>query len=251
MIYLALFLFLLGAGQNLNISNANVKQDQSEKLFTVNLANDLIELPEVPHVVEMENNWIIDDRASALVMALPEDIENDLAEIRAAEAEDDPNDEDTDSEDEENAEPNQSQKRGRTPKKPNKKQKKPELRFNDVEIFDPAEWISRRRSHVTAVDKDALESDVKLWNDEFRKYHQLARDGQHSVLRSTGVVGNFVKVIAALNPNKHDIQILKLFAKDRTLHRMQHMKVQLKTYMRDKNRKESSRSKNLKNHLAE
>ena len=251
MIYLALFLFLLGAGQNLNLCNANVKQDQSEKLFTVNLASDLIELPEVPHVVEMENNWIIDDRASALVMALPEDIENDLAEIRAAEAEDDPNDEVTDSEDEENAEPNQSQKRGKTPKKSNKKQKKPELRFDDVEIFDPAEWISRRRSQLTTVDKDALQSDVNVWNDEFRKYHQMARDGQHSVLRSTGVVGNFVKVIAALNPNKHDIQILKLFAKDRTLHRMHHMKVQLKTYMREKNRKESSRSKNLKNHLAE
>ena len=248
---MVLFLFVLGAGQNLNITNANVKQDQSEKLFTVNLAKDLIELPKVPHVVEMENPWILDDNASALVMALPEEIEDDLAELRAAEADDDPNDEVTDSEDEENAEPNQSQKRGRTPKKSNKKQKKAELRFNDVEIFDPAEWISRRSSQITVVDKATLQSDVKLWDGEFRKYHQMARDGQHSVLRTTGVIGNFVKVIAAANPNNHDTKVLKLFAKDRTLHRMHHMKVQLKTYMREKNRKESSRSKNLKNHLAE
>ena len=76
----------------MNLCNANVKQDQSEKLFTVNLASDLIELPEVPRVVEMENPWILDDNASALVMALPEEIEDDLAELRAAEAEDDPND---------------------------------------------------------------------------------------------------------------------------------------------------------------
>ena len=251
MINLALFLFVLGAGQNLNLCNANVKQDQSEKLFTVNLASDLIELPEVPRVVEMENPWILDDNASALVMALPEEIEDDLAELRAAEAEDEPDIEDSDDEDEENSEPNQSQKRGRTPKKSNKKQKKPELRFDDIEIFDPAEWISRRRSQITTVDKDALQSDVNVWNDEFRKYHQMARDGQQSVLRTTGVVGNFVKVIAAANPNNHDTKVLKLFAKDRTLHRMHHMKVQLKTYMREKNRKESSRSKNLKNHLAE
>ena len=199
----------------------------------------------------MENPWITDDNASALVMALPEEIEDDLAELRAAEAEDDPDIEDSDDENEENAGPNQSQKRGRTPKKSNKKQKRPELRFDDVEIFDPAEWISRRKSHFTGMDKDTLQSDIKLWNDEFHKYHQTAKDGLHSVLRTTGVVGNFVKVIAALNPNNHDIQVLKLFAKDRTLHRMHHMKVQLKTYMRDKNRKESSRSKNLKNFLAE
>ena len=242
---------ILGAGQNLNLGNANVKQDPKEKLFTVNLGKDLIELPEVPRVVKVESNWITDDNASALVMALPEEIEDDLAEIKAAEAENDSDSEESDDENEEDPEPNKTKKRGRTPKKSTKKPKRPELKFNEIEIYDPAEWVSRRQSQIKPVDKDALQNDAKVWNEEFVKYHKLALDGDHSVLRSTGVVANFVKVIAGLNPNKHDIQTLKLFAKDRTLHRMHHMKVQLKTYIRDKNRKESSRSKNLKNCLAE
>ena len=248
-------LVVLGAGQNLKLYNANVKQDQSEKLFTVNLAQNLLEPPEVPNVVETENNWIdaIDDSSiSAFVMAVPE--EDTLAEVDAIKAEDIPDSDgsDSDSDDaDDDINPCQSQKRGRTPKKSTKKPKNSKLEFNEPEVYDPVEWISKRRSKIIGEDLEALVGDIEKWNEAFLKYHEPAHDGQCSILRTPQVIGNFVKVIADLNPNKFHDKVLRLFAMDRTLHRMHHMKVQLRSHLRDKNRKESSRSKNLKNHLAE
>ena len=247
-------LVVLGAGQNLKLDNANVKQDQSEKLFTVTLAQDLLDPPDVPKVVETETNWIEaidDDSVSAFVMAVPE--EDTPAEVDAIEAEDIPDSDDNDSEDDydDNINPSQSQKRGRTPKKSTKKPKNSKLEFNEPEVYDPVEWIAKRRSKIIGVNLEALVGDIEKWNEAFLKYHEPAHDGQCSILRTPQVIGNFVKVIADLNPNKFHDKVLRLFAMDRTLHRMHHMKVQLRSHLRDKNSKESSRSKNLKNHFAE
>ena len=102
-----------------------------------------------------------------------------------------------------------------------KKKKKVPLRFDSTEEFSAMDWIQKRQ-FANSPDVDKLQEDVVNWNKAFQTYHETASDGKFSALRTGGVNSGFISTILEMNPNKHDVKILKKFALDRLFHRIIH-----------------------------
>ena len=152
-----------------------------------------------------------------------------------------PKEDDSDS-DEEEYDVSKTPKRRKTSGGSKKKKKVP-LRFDSTEEFSAMEWIKKR--HLTTSDYTQLEDDVINWNKAFQTYHETAPDGKFSTLRTGGVNSGFVKIILEMNPNNHDVKILKKFAMDRLFQRILHMKRQMKQYQLENGQKKSTRAKKI------
>ena len=243
-------LVVLGAGRNLDIKTGNVKQSEANQASIVNsLRENLADL--VPDVIETDEAEVSNDQAMIVadevakegpsipivVFAIPEDEILDLADLDQEEVEEEESDSD-----EEDYDVTKTPKRKKLSTGSNKKKKMP-LKFDTAEVFSPMDWIQKR--NLTSGDVMKLESDVANWDKAFQTYHESASDGKFSALRTGGVNAGFVKIISEMNPNNHDLKILKRFAMDRLFQRILHMKRQMKEYQLENGQRKSTRAKKI------
>ena len=71
---------------------------------------------------------------------------------------------------------------------------------------------------------------------------QIEMTAKHPCLEQ---ILSLYKIILEMNPNKHDVKILKKFAMDRLFQRILHMKRQMKQYQLENGQKKSTRAKKI------
>ena len=233
--------YILTGGHHFTSNNPNVKEaEKVDQLLIAEMTKDLVDEATFATTADDENTP--ENEPEAIEVEEPE-IEEDV-EISPE------SDEESESElAEEEGYKNMAKSLENVVLSPKKQTKKePSSKKNTVtsDKFEGEEFINN--SITAKLTQQEILPYVKKWDVVFRNYHKDAPEGEHGLLRTSGVIKGLelelLKNSRDLPPNLHPL--LKEFAHKRTMIRLRHLKDILRS-----NIDESARSKNLQNYWQE